>query len=379
MKRFLSVVFVLLVFHSSCFAMNIPLDAPQIAAPSAILIERSTGTVLYEKESHKSLHPASVTKIMTLLLAMEAIDSGVLDYDTVLTVSEHAAQMGGSQVYLEPGEQMTVHEALKCIAVSSANDACVMLAEQICGNEDGFVSKMNERAAALGMQDTHFVNCTGLDADGHVTTAYDISLMSQALLTYDAIRQYTTIWMDSIREGSFGLSNTNKLVRFFEGCTGLKTGYTSDAGYCISASALRNNMELIAVIMNAETSASRNADASLLLNYGFSQYGLYVPQIDGSKLKTVSVINGTESSFIPVHGKLPSVLVKKSDLPNVNTIFQQVDSVEAPVDYSQKVGFGRIICGDRVLAEFPLVSPSSIEKKTSVDYIHLYILKLLMR
>ncbi len=353
--------------------------APQLKAPSAILIERATGTVLYEKNSHTQLNPASVTKVMTMLLAMEAIERGQLNYDTVLTVSEHAASMGGSQVFLEPGEQMTLHEALKCIAVSSANDACVMVGEHIAGSEDGFVAKMNARAAELGMKDTNFVNCTGLDAQGHVTSAYDISLMSRELLGHDKIREYTTIWMDTIRDGTFGLSNTNKLVRFYNGATGLKTGFTSNAGYCVSASAMRDGMELIAVIMKSDTSANRNSDASALLNYGFSKYALYTPEISQVALSPIAVTLGKEAEVTPIVGKIPAVLVDKSVLPNVQMSVERLENLTAPVDAGQTVGNCIVTLDGKTLAEFPLLASNDVHKKSVGDIYLDFISMILMR
>ncbi len=353
--------------------------APSLKAPSAILVERASGTVLYEKNSHTQLNPASVTKVMTMLLTMEAIENGQLSFDTLLTVSEHAASMGGSQVFLEPGEQMSLHEAIKCIAVSSANDACVMVGEHIAGSEDAFVAKMNARAKELGMNDTNFVNCTGLDAQGHVTSAYDISLMSRELLSHEKIREYTTIWMDTIRDGTFGLSNTNKLVRFYNGATGLKTGFTSNAGYCVSASAMRDGMELIAVIMKSDTSANRNSDASALLNYGFAKYALYTPEISQGALLPITVTLGKEKTVTPIVGKVPAVLVEKSVLSKVEMSVERVEELTAPVDEGQTVGKCVVSLEGKTLTEFPLLASSGIEKKTVGDIYLDFISLIFMR
>ncbi len=276
MKKSIALLMIAALLTASAAASDVP-AAPEIASPSAILVEASGGQVLYEKNAHEKLHPASVTKIMSLLLTMEAMDEGLVTADTIITASEHAAGMGGSQIFLEPGERMTLDDLLKSVAVSSANDACVAIGEHLAGSEAAFVERMNRRAAELGMADTHFVNCTGLDAEGHLTSAWDIALMSRELLKHDRIREYTSIWMDSVRDGEFGLSNTNKLIRFYDGATGLKTGYTASAGYCVSATAMRDGMELIAVIMKGETSPKRNADASALLNYGFANWALVTP------------------------------------------------------------------------------------------------------
>ena len=248
--------------------------APTVDAAAAVLMEKETGAILYEQNAHDKLEPASVTKVMSLLLVLEAIDDGRLALDDMVTVSAHAASMGGSQVYLKEGEQMSVDDMLKAVAVVSGNDAAVALAEHLAGSEEGFVEQMNQRAAELGMTDTCFVNCTGLPAAGHLTSAHDIAVMSRALIQHPKIRDYTTIWMDSIRGGQFQLANTNKLVRFYEGATGLKTGSTDAAGYCLSATAERDGMELIAVVLKAKTSEQRFESAKSLLNFGFANYTL---------------------------------------------------------------------------------------------------------
>ena len=255
-----------------------------IDGKSAVLMDVATGTVLYESNPHEPLAPASVTKVMTMLLIMEAIDSGKIGWDDMVTASEAAAAKGGSQIYLKVGETMRVSDMLKSIAVSSANDCACAMAEHIAGSESAFVSMMNARAAELGMKDTHFVNCTGLDDDDsakeHRTSAYDIALMSRELLkNHPMIKKYTTIWMDTVRNGTFGLSNTNKLIRFYNGATGLKTGYTSGAGYCLSASAQRDGMELIAVVMGCESSQVRNAACKSLLDYGFANFAVISPEL----------------------------------------------------------------------------------------------------
>ena len=268
MKKIIALLGAVLVLATSARAV-------EVAAPSALLMEKETGTVLFAKNEHAKLEPASVTKVMTILLTMEAIDAGQLTYDTMVTASAHACSMGGSQIWLKESEQMTVSDMLKAVCVVSANDCAVALAEQIAGSEDAFVERMNQRAKELGMNDTTFKNATGLPARGHVTSAYDIALMSRELiLHHPGIRQYTTIWMDSLRDGASELVNTNKLIRFFDGATGLKTGSTDSALYCLSGTAERDGMELIAVIMKDATSAQRFEDAKTLLSYGFSTYSL---------------------------------------------------------------------------------------------------------
>ena len=281
------------------FAMNINISALSIKnvdfdlnVKSAVLMDANTGTVIYEKNMNDALPPASVTKIMTLLLVFEAINSGTLNYDDILTVSENASSMGGSQVYLEPGENMNVDELLKCVIIASANDAALTLAERVAGSEEAFVSMMNSKAKELGMKNSNFENVTGLDDEtiNHTTSAYDIALMSRELLKHKDVQKYTTIWMDTIRNGEFGLSNTNRLIKFYKGITGLKTGYTSTAGFCISASAKRDNMHLIAVIMGAPTSNDRNTAATRLLDYGFANYCIYSDE--KQECGTVKVLKG---------------------------------------------------------------------------------------
>ena len=267
--------------------------APTVDAAAAVLMEKETGAILYEQNAHDKLEPASVTKVMTLLLVLEAIDDGRLALDDMVTVSAHAASMGGSQVYLKEGEQMSVDDMLKAVAVVSGNDAAVALAEHLAGSEEGFGEQMNQRAAELGMADTCFVNCTGLPAAGHLTSAHDIAVMSRALIQHPKIRDYTTIWMDSIRGGQFQLANTNKLVRFYEGATGLKTGSTDAAGYCLSATAERDGMELIAVVLKAKTSEQRFESAKSLLNFGFANYTL-TDVYPGQALPPVDVLLGEQ-------------------------------------------------------------------------------------
>lgn len=280
-------------------------DGPQVSAPSVVLMEAKSGTVIYEKDSDTSRHPASITKIMTMILIFDALDEGKIKLDDMVTVSDYAASMGGSQVFLEPGETQTVETMLKCISVASANDACVAMAEHIAGSEEEFVAKMNERAASLGMKNTTFVNCCGLDVDGHMTTAYDIALMSRELLTkYPQIHDYCTIWMENIthetKKGSkeFGLTNTNKLIRQYQYATGLKTGSTDEAKFCVSATAKKDNMELIAVVMAAPDSKTRFQDATTLLNYGFAKCQLFTDKNKDS-LKNLKVTGGV-SDTVPI-------------------------------------------------------------------------------
>ena len=338
-----------------------------LPAPSCILMEKDTGQILYEENAHEKLRPASVTKIMTLLLVMEALDNGSIGWDDTVTTSAAAAAKGGSQIYLEENEQLPLREMLKSVVVSSANDCACALAEHVAGSEAAFVSRMNDRAAELGMTDTHFVNCTGLDdgpdADTHLTTAYDIALMSCALLKHEEIQEYTTIWMDTVRNGQFGLSNTNKLVRFYDGTTGLKTGYTSAAGYCLSASAERGGMELVAVVLHCKTSVDRFESAKALLNYGFSGYALVTPQPEGG-IPPVPVVLGRQDSITPVPERSEPLLLEKALASQVQTAVTVDESVQAPVEAGQRLGTMTATAGERLLAEIPLVAPEAVPART---------------
>ena len=318
----------------------VPVRADELAldAPSAILMEKATGTVLFAKDEHTPREPASVTKVMTLLLTMEAIDSGALSYDDSVTGSAHAASMGGSQIWLKEGEQMCVEELIKAVCVVSGNDAAVALGEHIAGSEEAFVARMNERAKALGMNDTHFVNCTGLPAEGHITSAYDIALMSRELILHHPdIRRFTTIWMDSLRDGQSMLVNTNKLVRFYPGATGLKTGSTSSAKYCISATAEKDGCELIAVVLGGSTSDKRFADAKALLNYGFASYAL-VTVVPESPLPAVPVTLGTQKTVQAVLTENNALLLEKSRAGSLTQSLSLPDRVEAPVSAGELLG-----------------------------------------
>ncbi|MBO5917987.1 MAG: D-alanyl-D-alanine carboxypeptidase [Oscillospiraceae bacterium] len=336
---------------------------PTVSAASALLMEQETGTVLYEQNAHEKLEPASVTKVMTLLLIMEALDSGRITKQDVVTVSPYAAGMGGSQVYLEAGEQMSVHEMLKCIAVSSANDAAVAMAEYLCGSEDAFVSQMNERAAQLGMADTRFSNCTGLPISDHYTSAYDIALMSRQLLFHPDILSYTTIWMDTIRGGAFGLSNTNRLIRHYPGAVGLKTGFTDSALYCLSAAAQRDGMTLIATVMGAPSSDTRFQGARTLLDYGFANYALTTvhPQ---QALPTVPVLLGENELVQPVPEYDCRLLLPKGHSGQLTTEFSIADNVEAPVEQGQRLGEMTVCLDGQPQAVIPLVAAHPVARLT---------------
>ena len=343
------------------------LAAPQVAAPSCILVEGATGTVLYEQDADAPLAPASVTKIMTLLLVMEAIDGGQLNWEDTVTASAHAASKGGSQIYLEEGEQMSLRDMVKCVVVSSANDCAAALAEAVSGSEDTFVERMNTRAAELGMENTHFENCTGLDdeagADTHYSSPRDIAIMSQELLKHEEIREFTTIWMDTVREGTFGLSNTNKLVRFYPDTTGLKTGYTSAAGYCMSASAKRGGVELIAVVMNCETSTDRFESAKTLMEYGFANYALVEPEED-TEIPAVRVELGAEETIVPVPKSGEPIVLEKTAAARITRQVETAESVTAPVEQGQILGTLRLLDGETVVTEIPLVADRAVPRLT---------------
>ena len=337
----------------------------EVAGKSAVLMDAATGTVLYEKNAHEKLAPASVTKVMTLLLIMEAIDSGKIKWEDTVTASEAAAAKGGSQIYLKVGETMSVTDMVKSIAVSSANDCACAMAEHLAGSEGAFVGLMNEKAKSLGMNDTNFVNCTGLDddpdAENHRTSAWDIALMSRELLTkHPDIKRFTTIWMDTVRNGEFGLSNTNKLIRFYSGATGLKTGFTSGAGYCLSATAERDGMELIAVVMGAETSQIRNTACKQLLDYGFANFALVSPEMGEEAVVPVRL--GTEEIIRLVPGENPRLLIDKTLKSGITTDISLEPEVTAPVSQGQQLGTLTIRSGETILARVPLVAEAEIPR-----------------
>ncbi len=360
MGALLAALCVLTLLPRTAVAVELPLTSR-----AALLMEKTTGQILFAQNEHEALEPASVTKIMTLLLTMDAIDSGAMAYDDVVTVSANAAGMGGSQVFLAEGEKITVEELLKSVCVSSGNDAAVALAEKVSGVTELFVEQMNNRAKGLGMDDTHFVNCTGLTANGHVTSAYDIALMSRELLTkHPDIRRFTTIWMDTIRDGTFGLANTNKLIRFYDGATGLKTGYTSSAGYCISATAEREGMELIAVIMKGETADKRNTDAKALLNYGFSTYAL-VSAAPEEPLPALPVSMGeTEQVSLTLPEEGVTALVEKARANTLERRIELPESLTAPVAAGQPVGTLTLLDGETEVLTVPILAAEDVPRRS---------------
>ena len=350
---------------ASVFEDGVPaasLNDLNIPAPSAILMEKETGKVIYEKNADERLEPASVTKVMTILLIVEAIESGKITLEDMVTTSAHAASMGGSQIYLEEGEKMSVREMLKSIVVASANDAAVAMAEYISGSESVFVAKMNDRASELGMTNTLFTNCSGLlDDKTHLTTARDIAAMSRALIRHDLVKEFTTIWMDKVRGGEFGLNNTNKLIYYYPGATGLKTGFTSRSMYCLSATAERDGVEYIAVVMHAATSADRFESAKTLLSFAFANYTL-VSAYPEKALLPVRVELGKVPYVQPVVQGGDKLLVDKETAPKITKEVQVVDKVPAPVSAGDKLGALILKDGNNLLGEYPIVAGDNVGK-----------------
>ena len=341
--------------------MGINDGALKLNCQSAVLMEATTGRILYVQNSSEALPPASVTKIMTLLLIMEAVDSGKLKLTDTVTVSEYAASMGGSQVFLKVGEQMTLNDMLKSVVIASANDAAVALAEHLCGSVDAFVTKMNEKAKLLGMENTSFENVTGLDdtAQNHLTSAKDIAIMSRELIKHQTILQYSSIWMDSIRNGEFGLTNTNRLVRFYPGCTGLKTGSTSKAGFCISVTAQRENLSLICVIMGAESRDIRNAAATSLLDWGFANYGLYsAPE---GEIEPLRVTGGMKNNC-SVHYDAFSCVLPKEKISKVEQVFETPDKIVAPVAEGDTIGTVIYRCENEEIGRQNLIASETVKR-----------------
>ncbi|MBE6681898.1 MAG: D-alanyl-D-alanine carboxypeptidase [Ruminococcaceae bacterium] len=362
MKRIKYLILVLLIFAFMCVTVN---GAElTLNSKSACLMEASTGKILYEINADEKLEPASVTKIMSLILVFEAMDEGKFDMNTPVSGSEHACSMGGSQIWLEPGETMTVNEMLKAVIVASANDCTVALGELVAGSEESFVSLMNERANELGMANTHFVNCTGLPAENHYTTARDIAIMTRELHKHKAVYDYTRIWTDTLRNGEFGISNTNKLIRFYNGATGMKTGYTSSALYCMSATAEREGMGLIAAVMKAESSDKRFADAKKLLEYGFANYSIYVPE--EIELDNVKVLGGKKDSA-RVETDLEDILIEKGNKNKVEVKVNMDESIKAPFEKNTKVGNVSFTVDGKEIANYPVVTCEEVEKITFSD------------
>ena len=375
MKRLLQIVLLLCAVilitgcvYSCAEEAQLPVE---IKAKAAVLMDASTGRVLMKFNENEKLYPASVTKIMPLLLVMEAIDGGKISLDDVVTVSATAAAKGGSQIWLKEGEQMTVDELLRATAIASANDACTALGEHIAGSEEAFVALMNKRAGELGMTNTNFVNCSGLDDDTteHLTTAYDIALMSKELLSHERIRTYTTVWMDTLRDGATELTNTNRLVRFYNGTTGLKTGTTDKAGHCLSASAERNGLHLIAVIMGAATSDDRFEGAKAMLNWGFANYETVTPDFKGVEIPPVPVLHGIEDFLEAEIKGVSPVTLSKGERDKIEYSLEIAENVEAPVEKNQLLGKITAKSGDNIIGQYSIVAKSGVRKTTLWDYV----------
>jgi len=351
-------------------------DGLELSSTSAILIEAETGTVLYYKNHQECRSPASVTKIMTLLLVCEAIAEEKIKLSDIVTISQYAASMGGSQVFLEEGESFTVEELIKCTVISSANDAAVALAELVSGNEGNFVAEMNSRAKELGMNNTTFENVTGLDdtTKNHLTSAEDIAIMSMELIKHDVILRYSSLWQDSIRNGEFTLTNTNRLVRFYEGCNGLKTGSTDKAGFCVSASAKRDSMQLIAVIMGAENRDVRNADARTLLDYGFANYALFTAE--ECELEKVKVKGGV-SDFVNSYKEEFSCVVKRADVKKVEEFYEIPEYIYAPVTENSEIGKVTYKIGDKEIGHCKIFSRVCVKKINITELFSKIVLNIL--
>ena len=370
--------FAVIIFPLQCFA------EPEVAekndtiedyAKSSILMCADTGDIIYEKNAYEHLSPASVTKIMSILLVLEAIDSGKISLEDEVPAGENSVKMGGSQIWLELGEKMTVNELFKAVVVASANDACTALGEYIAGSSQAFVKLMNEKAQSLGLENTCFENCTGLDdtIKNHYSCAYDLAVIAREVLKHDLIYNYSTIWLDYLRNGKTELNNTNKLVNKYDGITGLKTGTTSTAGFCVCATAEREDMNLIAVVLGADTSEHRFQTASNLLDFGFAEYAVVAPQIDEAQITPVKIKNGKVKSVVPIYNQTDKLLVKKGDI-NIIYTYEIEDSVSAPVENGAELGEISIKNGDDVIKTITLVSPKAIEK-ISFNYILIEMLR----
>ena len=370
--------FAVIIFPLQCFA------EPEVAekndtiedyAKSSILMCADTGDIIYEKNAYEHLSPASVTKIMSILLVLEAIDSGKISLEDEVPAGENSVKMGGSQIWLELGEKRTVNELFKAVVVASANDACTALGEYIAGSSQAFVKLMNEKAQSLGLENTCFENCTGLDdtIKNHYSCAYDLAVIAREVLKHDLIYNYSTIWLDYLRNGKTELNNTNKLVNKYDGITGLKTGTTSKAGFCVCATAEREDMNLIAVVLGADTSEHRFQTASNLLDFGFAEYAVVAPQIDEAQITPVKIKNGKVKSVVPIYNQTDKLLVKKGDI-NIIYTYEIEDSVSAPVENGAELGEISIKNGDDVIKTITLVSPKAIEK-ISFNYILIEMLR----
>ena len=361
-KRCLSIALLCVLLVSSFVVKTSALSEEELGSPSVALMEPSTNKILFEKNANEQRACASITKVMTLLLVFEAIEDGKIDYTDIVTTSEHAKSMGGSDIWLEVGEQMTVDEMIKATAVASANDAAVALAEHLCGSESDFVALMNDRAQELGMKNTVFKNCNGLDEDGHLTTAYDVALMSAELIKHEKIFDYTTIWLDTLRGGETQIVNTNKLLKSYDGITGLKTGTTGDAGSCISATATRNNLSLVAVVLGSSTGTERFKDAATLLDYGFANYEVLKIDANSAELTEINVKGGMQQTVPIMCDGLKNLVIKKGGSKNIEQKVDVKEEVEAKVNKGDKVGTVTYTLDGETVAQFDVVTKEKVDK-----------------
>ena len=361
-KGLLSVTLCVVII-CGCGVTVCAVSADEITAPSAVLVEAETGKVLFDKDCHQVRACASITKVMTMLLVLEAIDEGKIKMEDNITASAHAASMGGSDIWLEEGEVMSVHDLIKATMVASANDAAVALAEEVAGSEDAFVEKMNEKAKKLGMNETTFKNCNGLDEEGHLTSAYDVAIMSRELIKHEEIFEFTSIWMDYLRDGKTQIVNTNKLLKSYKGITGLKTGTTSQAGSCISATATRDGLTLVAVVLGSATGTERFSDASALLDYGFANYCIYTPKFD-EDIPEIAVINGMQPDLKAEANISGNFVIEKGKSKEVTYKLELSEQVEAPVNKGDKVGTLTFYLGKDKLREYPVVANHIVDKMT---------------
>ena len=361
-KRITAIFLTVFLLVTPCLSAT-ALSEEDISSPAAILMDANSGKILFQKNAHDQRPCASITKVMTLLLVMEALDSEKIRLDDIVTTSAHAASMGGSDIWLEEGEQMTVDEMIKATAVASANDAAVALAEHICGTEDDFVREMNEKAKSLGMKDTVFMNCNGLDEEGHITSAYDVAVMSRELIRHPKIFEYTSIWLDSLRGGETQIVNTNKLLRTYDGITGLKTGTTGDAGSCITATAERDGMSLIAVVLGSDSGKERFKDAATLLDYGFANYET-APLKLAEKLYPISVENGMSDKVKIVCEDTGFMTLPKGESENLKQTLTVEESLTAPVKKGMKVGTLTFSLNGEEVASFDVLTDEDVEEKT---------------
>jgi len=376
-KRIISLLLVFTLLVPLSVVATSSLGEDEITAPAAVLMEPTTKKILFEKNPHDIRACASITKVMTLILVFEAIEDGKLDYTDIITASAHAASMGGSDIWLEEGEQMTVDHMIKAVVVASANDAAVALAEAICGTEEEFVSKMNEKAKALGMNDTTFKNCNGLDEEGHLTSAYDVAVMSAELITHEKIFDYSSIWIDTLRGGETQIVNTNKLLKSYSGITGLKTGTTSQAGSCMSATAERDEMSLVAVVLGCDTGTNRFSDCAKLLDFGFANYMVKELSLSGGSLLPVKVKNGMKPTVSVTCDISKSALLPKSSNTEITSEINVSQELEAPVEAGAKVGKVSFVYDGSTIDEFDIVTTERVEKITFKSVLGFLLCKML--